>query len=163
MAQVNFSCLLTCQNYAGGVLHAYISLVQKWSFYWLGLMGAQGYQRFLFTKPVVGSFACCVCLQGFNLPSFCLPSSFFNFIFSKFLQSSTMECSELEFVLCFFRPEMTLRSWLGVKHQVYISSCCMHAYVCVCFDPNYTKASVSEKPWGDPVRVDWAISISLKI
>ena len=48
------------------------------------------------------SFGCCACLQGFyTLPSFCLLGSF-NFIFSKFLQSSTVECvlkSESEFSL----------------------------------------------------------------
>ena len=55
---------------------------------------AHGYHRFPLSRPAVGrnySFACCACLQGFYIPSFCLPGSF-NFIFPKFLQSSTVEC-----------------------------------------------------------------------
>ena len=53
------------------------------------LVGAQGYQRFSVSKPVLGQ-------------SIALHAGSFNFIYSKFLQSSTVECvlsSESEFVL----------------------------------------------------------------
>ena len=66
------------------------------------LVGAQGYQKFPLSKPVVEySFACFACLQGFYLHGVCLPGSF-NFVFHKFLQSSTVECvfnSESELLL----------------------------------------------------------------
>ena len=47
------------------------------------------------------SFSCCACLQGFCVPSYYLSDSF-DFIFSKFLQSATVECilnSQSEFSL----------------------------------------------------------------
>ena len=81
-------------------------------------------------KDTCLKITCCACFhfQGFYLPCFFLPGSF-NFIFSKFLQSSTAEFvlnSESEFSLVvgidiLFHPDnMTLRGWLGIRHQVSI-------------------------------------------
>ena len=55
--------------------------------------GAQSYQRFPLSKPVIIQSIDLhgACLQGFYLPSFCLPGSF-NFIFSEVLQSAMVEC-----------------------------------------------------------------------
>ena len=53
----------------------------------LPLVGAQGYQRFPLSKPVIRQniTAFCACFTlSFYLPSFCLPGSF-NFIFPKLL------------------------------------------------------------------------------
>ena len=68
------------------------------------LVGTHGYHRFPLSKPVVGQNIALHAAPAYRtstLPGFCLPGSF-NFIFSTFLQSSTMACalaSESDFSL----------------------------------------------------------------
>ena len=68
------------------------------------LVGAQGYQMFPLSKPVVGQNIALHAVPAYGasiyIPSFCLPG-LFNFIFSKCLECSTVECvlnSEFLFV-----------------------------------------------------------------
>ena len=82
-------------------------------------MGIQGYQTFPLSKPVVGRSIALHAVSVYrasDIPSFCNPGSF-DFIFSKFLQFSTVKCvlnSESELllvvgILFLIRPDMTLR------------------------------------------------------
>ena len=105
-------------------------------------MGAQGYQRFPLSKPLVlleYSFTCCVYLQSNYLPSFCLPSSV-RFNFSKFLRSSTVECvlnSRSEFSLVvlvgihFVSPSYDLSRLTGRKtSSIYLSIYLLTSNIC---------------------------------
>ena len=79
-------------------LHGGVPWVQKWR---VSLMGVQGYQRFPLFKPVVGHNIALHTVPAYRASTYLV--SAFNFIFPKFLQSSTVECvlsSELYFFIC---------------------------------------------------------------
>ena len=78
-------------------------------------------------------------LTGLILPSFCLPGSF-NFISPNFsnLQRWNVNRSVYLCLECIlFRPDMTLRRWLGVKHQwsIFLYMHLIHDCDCTCIYP----------------------------
>ena len=91
---------------------------------------------------VFQAFTCCACFQGFYylVSAFLAHStSFSQNVFQSSMAIHSPACvlsSESEFLLMvgihFFYPDMTLRSLLGVKHQVSILSVCPKPKLSLC-------------------------------